>query len=87
MYVFNPYYSQALIYTAISYADLAVAQFLIGSKIWDTWIYVLKTLYYSFFLLILPSLFIVTRVVQIISGNKKRASQGLTKIEISYSVW
>ena len=49
MYVFNPYYSQALIYTAISYADLAVAQFLIGSKIWDTWIYVLKTLYYSFF--------------------------------------
>ena len=43
-------YSKAWSYTALSYTDLAGAQFLIRSKnVWDTQIYLVKTLSCTFF--------------------------------------
>ena len=61
-------HSKALICTVFSCTGLADARFLIGSKkVWDTQIYLVKTLSYTFFFILLPSPYLVIQVARILS--------------------
>ena len=78
-------YSKASSYTALSYTGLGDARLLIGSKIlWNTRIYVVKTLYCIFFPMILHlpyfsnSSYTNFELQKFFHSPQKRASQGLT---------
>ena len=85
-------HSKALICTVFSCKGLADARFLIGSKkVWDTQIYLVKTLSYTFFYLVALTLFSNSSCTnfelhKLFHSSKKRASQSLT-VELTSRVY